>query len=362
MNDLIMSGVPKEIQNTIELLKDRYVFLSQNDEGGNGYVFVCQHKILDTKCVVKFYNWEGEERYHLEPKALTEFDSPNILKVLDAGITDDSWAYFVTPHCSDGSLESYLRSRSIGNIEAFDLCCGILDGLTYLHSQGYVHRDIKPANIYLHGGRAVIGDFGSLVRLPKGASEVRASRHSVLYRPPESIVSNGYGFAGDIYQVGLILYQLLGGNLPYHETDCLNKKQLKEYESLTYPDNTIFADDCLKNIILKGRLVDPDYINPWASKKLISAFKKATKTNPTKRFESAAKFLAKLAEVRPDVTGWVLQEDGKLFLHGPTEYQICLDTLQVSKRKNSIDWRSDNSFVGLSISQIIEKIEGRVKR
>ena len=104
----------------------------------------------------------------------------------------------------------------ISNRTALEYSYQILSGLSCLHSERFLHRDLKPSNIYLtEGNIAVIGDFGSVKKLPDGEQSISASSHSILYRSPESINLKKYGISGDIYQVGVILYQLLGGILHY---------------------------------------------------------------------------------------------------------------------------------------------------
>jgi hypothetical protein len=83
-----------------------------------------------------------------------------------------------------------------------------------------------------------------------------------------------------------------------------------EYMSMSYPSNTIFADDCLKAVITRGCLLVPLTVNCWAARELVAAFKRA-KTNPAKRFASAAEFLARLAGRRPHIPDWTLRRDKK---------------------------------------------------
>jgi hypothetical protein len=131
---------------------------------------------------------------------------------------------------------------------------------------------------------------------------------------------------------------------------------------MSYPDNTIFADDCLKALIAKGRLLVPSTVDCWAARELVSAFKKATKTNPANRFASAAEFLAKLAGSRPHISDWSLGLDKKLILVGSTQYRVCTETLQVHKRRASAEWRIDNSCSGSDLAEIIRTIESRQAR
>jgi len=83
----------------------------------------------------------------------------------------------------------------------------ILSGLSFLHANKLLHRDLKPQNILLaDSGSAVIGDFGSVKRLPDGHQTVPGSGHSIIYCPPESASSGTYGISGDIYQVGVTMF------------------------------------------------------------------------------------------------------------------------------------------------------------
>ena len=179
----------------------------------------------------------GDLKFHAEPRTLLNLKSPYILQVLDADVVYEEWAYFVTPYCAEGNLDKLLEQEFLPNIAAVHLTSNILQALS-VHAERLIHRDLKPGNVYLHEQTAIIGDFGSVASLPRDETSVAASQHSVLYRPPESIKTNEYTMFGDIYQNGVILYQLLGGRLPYNEVEWLNKKQREEYNKLNYPENT----------------------------------------------------------------------------------------------------------------------------
>jgi serine/threonine protein kinase len=254
-----------------------------------------------------------------------------------------------------------LTSGLSGTLQAFDICAGILVGLTHLHAHRFIHRDLKPGNIYMHNGQPVIGDFGSLVSLPDGESVVPASRHSILYRPPESVTHDHYGFGGDIYQVGVIFYQLLGGSLPYEEDKWLSARQLREYKAKNHPDNTIFADDCLKALIARGRLLDYATIQPWAPDSLRQLVKRACNRDPTRRFESASAFLAALSATRASLLDWAVV-DGVLTLRAkPTSYRILNSAppFQVQKRRQAC-WRNDSSCSATNdLRSLVKEIEGR---
>jgi serine/threonine protein kinase len=275
---------------------------------------------------------------------------------------DEDWAFFVTPYCAEGNLDNLLEQEFIPNRAAVHLSSNILQGLSVLHAERLIHRDLKPSNIYLHEQTAIIGDFGSVASLPENETSVAASQHSVLYRPPESVETNEYSMLGDIYQNGVILYQLLGGRLPYNEVEWLSKQQREAYNKMSYPENTVFADQCLMDRIVRDRLLDFASLPPWTSDRLKRIARKATNSEPDKRYSSAADFLAKLAEALPLVKDWHM-EDGYLTPTGPTSYRIIEDNsvYRTQKRKMSPDWRNDNTLAATqNLRELIVDIEGRI--
>ncbi|MCK1626554.1 protein kinase [Bradyrhizobium sp. 160] len=289
--------------------------------------------------------------------------SPYVLQVLEAGYAGNEWAYFVTPHCAEGDLDNLLQANQTSNLAALDKCSNILMGLAELHGRRLLHRDIKPENVYLHNEKAIIGDFGSIAKLPEGNDAVVASKHAVLYRPPESVVSNTYGFGGDIYQCGVVLYQLLGGALPYDEINWLNKTQKLKYQKLPYPDSTLYADDCIRERIAKGRLLDFSTINAWAPDGLVKIARRACSRDPKARFSSVAEFLARLSETRAFVHDWKRTSEDELMVEGSTSYLIKRvgQQYRILKRKSSSEWRSDNTITGGSdLKKIVRDIEAKL--
>ena len=172
-------------------------------------------------------------------------------------------------------------------------------------------------------------------------------------------MNNTYTVRGDVYQVGVILFQLLGGRLLYSEVDWLTKKERQEYDALDYPENTVFADLCLLDRIRRGKLLDFDTLPAWTSDQLKRIVRKATHLNPAKRYASAAEFLARLAEARASVKDWVF-EDGCLTLSGPTSYRVVEENslYRVQKRKTSPEWRNDNTQAPTDdLRQLVRDIE-----
>jgi serine/threonine protein kinase len=365
MPGLYLQGVnaPAEIRDQLILMSKNIEFTREDVKAGNGMVFFGVNKVLGREIAVKFYYWGGVKDYHAEPMQLSTIRAPNVLEILDAGLLDDEWAYFQTPTCPHGDLDDVLERISVGNLAAMDFTAQILTGLSHLHAQNYVHRDLKPANVYVGDDHnAVIGDFGSVQKIPDGATSVPAYGHSLLYRPPEAFgTDKAYGITGDIYQAGMIMFQLLGGYLPYEDLAYLTVKQRADLKAIKDPaDQCFFVDKCIGELICTGRILDYNKMPPWVSGDLKKLIKKACHLNPNKRFQTTAAFLAKLRELRPSVLDWRV-EDGDPVLTGPISYRIVDKGGQygIQKRKHG-DWRSDNSFGEHTLDQLVTAVSSFV--
>ncbi|AZC56412.1 serine/threonine protein kinase [Pseudomonas chlororaphis] len=365
MSEILIDNVsvPPRIKAQLNILSKDIKFTREITKGGNGYLFFGENRILKNEVAVKFYYWGGDAKYHAEPSTLAAIEAPNILQVKNAGLLDGEWAYFVTPRCSSGDLDDALEKTEHGNLQAVERTRQILSGVVHLHQRRFLHRDLKPSNIYVgEDGRSIIGDFGSIKYIPEGLNSIPASSHAVLYRPPESIAADSYGFGGDIYQCGIILYQLLGGYLPYEEMAWLNKAERREHDRLTSrPDKAVFIDACIREKIRRGNILNISSLPSWVPENLRRVIRKATHTDPSKRYPSASAFHTHLNNIKSDIPDWSVI-GGQPVLRGNTSFRICNDggSLYVQKSKNGGDWRRDNSITGDSIAEMVEKIEAKI--
>ena len=209
-------------------------FESINHKGANGHVLIGRNRQLDRKVVVKFYYWG--DGAHAEPKLLSDLASANVLEVYDAAAIDDDDAYFVTPFCEDGDLDDFITANRFGVRQAVDMLLDVASGASFIHSRGFVHRDLKPSNIFKRaGGLLVIGDFGSVVKKGEAGYAQTKSRHSLLYRTPEEVKTGRAYEQSDIYQLGILLFQLLGGRLSSDLMEWLTAKEKAEYAKRSFP-------------------------------------------------------------------------------------------------------------------------------
>lgn len=354
-------NVPLPIKEKLLELSRNVNFLKQSRKGSNGWLFFGINKISRQSVAVKFYDWGGDQTYHAEPRNLAAITSENVVQILDASHVDTNFAYFLTPYFRNGDLDEDLCHGNYGNIKSINFVRDILSGLSHLHASSLLHRDLKPQNILISDEqRAVIGDFGSVKKVPEGRNSVPGSGHSLIYRPPESVVSGEYAVPGDIYQVGMVMFQLLGGSLPYEESAWLSERELRAYRSITDGvDRQIYANDRIKEKIRRGKVVNTATLPAWVCVPLRRAVSKACNIDPAKRFQSCSEFLAHINTIRNQIKNWYLV-NGCLTLEGAPSYRVCFDERNDNyfvQKNGGAGWRRDNSFGGGQFSEQIERIQ-----
>jgi serine/threonine protein kinase len=359
--DLSDADLPDEIVSGLNTLSANIDIDKQAPKGANGYLFFGTNRILDRRVAIKFYYWGGDKQYHAEPNALAEVSSPNILKVYHADTIADEWAYYIADYCKNGDLDDNRLAHPFSVKESLNALVGVLNGVSVLHERQLVHRDLKPQNIlYDDRGQTVIGDFGSVKRIPEGQNWTAGSQHSVLYRPPEAFGRQGYYKQSDFYQVGIVLYQLLGGNLPYGERDHLSEKEKRKFDSILDPvDRSIFVDEAIARKISRGKLLNPKSLPPWIPRKLRTIVTKATALNHEHRYPTSSDMINALVQARRSCSNWRPAEDA-LYLEERTVYRIFLDksgTYAVQKKKHS-NWRNVNVLSGFrKLHEVVSEVE-----
>jgi serine/threonine protein kinase len=160
--------------------------------------------------------------------------------------------------------------------------------------------------------------------------------------------------------MGVVFYQLLGGALPYDEYAWLSKAELNHFNSLTdNVDKSIYVDQCIKNKITKGKVVNLKSLPPWVSDQIKRVIRKAVNLDPSKRYKNATEFKADLHKIRPITSDWSIS-DGVPLLSATTSYRIISESgeLSVQKRKNS-GWRNDKTIKGNSLKELVQNIEAK---
>ncbi len=247
-------------------INDRYQIIKSIGEGGMANVYLAYDTILDRDVAVKILRGDlsNDEkfvrRFQREALSASSLSHPNIVEVYDVG--DDNGQYFIVMEYIDGkNLKDLLKKRNKLTVtEVVDIMSQIADGLSVAHDSYIIHRDIKPQNIMiLENGLVKITDFG--IAMAMNATQLTQTNSvmgSVHYLPPEQASGKGSTLKSDIYSMGILMYELLSGTLPYRGENAVEiaLKHLKEplpsiREEL--PD----IPQSVENIILKAAAKNP---------------------------------------------------------------------------------------------------------
>ena len=247
-------------------INDRYQIIKSIGEGGMANVYLAYDTILDRDVAVKVLRGDlsNDEkfvrRFQREALNASSLSHPNIVEVYDVG--DDNGQYFIVMEYIEGkNLKDLLKKRGKLTVtEVVDILSQIADGLSVAHDSYIIHRDIKPQNIMiLENGMVKITDFG--IAMAMNATQLTQTNSvmgSVHYLPPEQASGKGSTLKSDIYSMGILMYELLTGVLPYRGDNAVEiaLKHLKE----PFPNIREEIDDLpqsVENIILKSTAKNP---------------------------------------------------------------------------------------------------------
>ncbi|MGN1137912.1 MAG: Stk1 family PASTA domain-containing Ser/Thr kinase [Ruminococcus sp.] len=219
-------------------LDGRYEIHELIGVGGMAYVYRCTDTIDDREVAVKILkdeflnNEEFIRRFKNESKAIAMLSHPNIVKVYDVSF-GDMIQYIVMEYIDGITLKEYIGLQGVLEWqEALHLTTQILKALQHAHDKGIVHRDIKPQNIMLlQDGTIKVTDFG-IARMTDTATKTMTEHAigSVHYIAPEQAKGSRTDGKSDIYSVGVMLYEMITGKLPF-EADSAVSVALMQLQS-----------------------------------------------------------------------------------------------------------------------------------
>jgi len=213
----------------------RYELLSLIGEGGMGLVYLAEQKEPVKRRVALKIIKPGMDsrqviaRFEAERQALALLDHPNIAHVFDAGTTEAGLPYFVMEYVKGMSITAYCDEYKLNIEQRLKLFEHVCEAIHHAHQKGIIHRDIKPSNILvsIHGDRAVpkIIDFGIAKATARSLTDktVFTNQGQLLgtpeYMSPEQVdlATQDIDTRSDIYSLGVLLYELLAGVLPFEE-------------------------------------------------------------------------------------------------------------------------------------------------
>jgi eukaryotic-like serine/threonine-protein kinase len=210
------------------VLGDRYTLVELLGEGGMAKVHLARDNALDREVALKVLkeqyadDEEFVERFRREAKNAAALNHPSIVQVYDRGRSEDGTFYIVMEYVPGGTLKERIKGEgSLAPREAAGIASRVADALAVAHDRGIVHRDIKPQNVLLTAsGEAKVSDFG-IARA--ASSQTMTQTNSLLgtlaYMSPEQVRGERVGPASDLYSLGVVLYEMLTGELPYQDDD-----------------------------------------------------------------------------------------------------------------------------------------------
>jgi len=210
------------------LLGDRYTLVELLGDGGMAEVYLAHDNSLDRRVALKVLreryadDEEFVERFRREALNAAALNHPGIVQVYDRGRTEDGALYMAMEYVRGGTLKERMEAKgSLDPREAADLASQVAEALAVAHDRGIVHRDVKPQNVLLAlSGEAKVSDFG-IARA--ASSETMTQANAVLgtlaYMSPEQLRGERVGPASDLYSLGVLLYEMLTGELPYRGED-----------------------------------------------------------------------------------------------------------------------------------------------
>lgn len=247
-------------------ISDRYQIIKSIGEGGMANVYLAYDTILDRNVAVKVLRGDlaNDEkfvrRFQREALSASSLTNPNIVEVYDVG--EDNGEYYIVMEYVEGKhLKSLLKKRGKLTVpEVVDIVLQITNGLSVAHDSYIIHRDIKPQNILiLENGLIKITDFGIAMAINSTQlTQTNSVMGSVHYLPPEQASGKGATLQSDIYSIGILMYELLCGKLPFKGDNAVEiaLKHLKE-PMPSIRDEIPEVPQSVENIILKATAKNP---------------------------------------------------------------------------------------------------------
>lgn len=246
----------------------KYILESMVGRGGMAEVYKSRHPDLDREVAIKILHpyltdtTDFVERFRREARAAAALRHPNIIQIFDFDVTDDGLYYMVMEFIDGESFDAYLQQQNgpVPEAKSLELYQQICGALQVAHERGIVHRDIKPANIMLDKQqRPYIGDFG----IAQIVGDTRLTQSGMTsgtpqYMSPEQVTGDEISPATDIYAMGIMLYRLMSGRLPFEggnpATVMMNHvTEPPERPSLFAPD----LSPAIESVILKAIAKEP---------------------------------------------------------------------------------------------------------
>jgi eukaryotic-like serine/threonine-protein kinase len=275
------------------VVDDRYRVQSRLGSGGMAEVWSAEDSQLGRRVALKLLasrfaaDPDFRERFRREAAAAAAMQHPNIVSIYDRGEWDGT-SYIAMELVTGPTLKQLIQQRGpAGPGAATNITIEILKALRYAHKRGIVHRDIKPQNVLMdEEGHAKVTDFGIAYAGAAGLTDEGAMLGTVQYVSPEQAQGKPVSPRSDLYSVGIVLYELLTGQVPF-DGEAPVSIALKQVSELPVP---------------------PAQLEPSIPPALEAVVMRALEKDPDHRFQDADEFIAALENARRVPTRQVVME------------------------------------------------------
>ncbi|MBL8100784.1 MAG: serine/threonine protein kinase [Anaerolineales bacterium] len=266
-----------------------YRIINEIGAGGMASVYKAYQASMDRNVAIKVLpgqlaeSQEFVKRFQQESRTIAKLEHPYILPVFDYG-EENGTAYFVMRYLEAGTLKDKMKTSALSLSEIDRIFTQLADALGYAHAQGVIHRDLKPANVLVDAnGNLFLTDFG-IAKLLESASPRLTQTDAILGTPayisPEQAAALNVDQRSDIYSLGIILYEMVTGQVPF------------------------LADTPLAVILkhLQDPLPLPSKVKPDISPAIEQVILKALAKDPDDRFANTAEFLSAWKDALKDIS------------------------------------------------------------
>jgi serine/threonine-protein kinase len=265
------------------VVDQRYSIVSRLGAGGMAEVYCAQDLQLGRKVALKLLHRRFSqdpdfvERFRREASAAAGLQHPNVVSVYDRGEWDGTY-YIAMEYLEGRSLKEIVATEGpLHPAQAIDIAVQVLRAARFAHQRGVIHRDLKPHNVIVDDeGRAKVTDFGIARAGTSDITETGSIMGTAQYLSPEQAQGQTVSAQSDLYAVGILLYELLAGRVPF-EGDSPVTVAMKQVSEQPVP---------------------PSAYNPDVPPQLDAVVLHALEKNPADRFAGADEFIAALEGVR----------------------------------------------------------------
>jgi serine/threonine-protein kinase len=268
-------------ETTATIIDGRYRVLHRVGSGGMADVVCAEDLQLGRKVAIKLLHRrfaqdeEFVERFRREASSAAGLQHPHVVAVYDRGSWDDTY-YIAMEYLEGRTLKKLVQEEApLDAPRAIDFTIQILRAARFAHKRGIIHRDLKPHNVIVDGeGRAKVTDFGIAKAGASDMTQTGSIMGTAQYLSPEQAQGHAVSAPSDLYSIGIILYEMLTGRVPFDGESAVTIA-LKQVGEAPVP---------------------PSQLNPAVPPALEAVVLKALEKDPARRFGDADEFIAALEE------------------------------------------------------------------